>query len=47
MANKKDVYVPTVGEEITNTDTHGEMSLVAIVALNNNAITSRYKKQSH
>ena len=29
MANKKDVYVPTVGEEIANTVTHGVMSLVA------------------
>ena len=33
MANKKDVYVPTVGEEIANTVTHGVMSLVALVAL--------------
>ena len=33
MANKKDVYIPTVGEEIANTVTHGVMSLVALVAL--------------
>ena len=33
MANQKDVYIPTVGEEIANTVTHGVMSLVALVAL--------------
>ena len=33
MANKKDVYIPTVGEEIANTVTHGVMSLAALVAL--------------
>ena len=33
MANKRDVYIPTVGEEIANTVTHGVMSLVALVAL--------------
>lgn len=33
MAKKKEVYVPTVGEEIANTLTHGAMSLLALAAL--------------
>ena len=33
MAKKKEVYVPTVGEEIGNAVSHGVMSLLALVAL--------------
>ena len=33
MTKKKDAYVPTVGEEVANTVTHGVMSLLALVAL--------------
>lgn len=33
MAKKKELYVPTVGEEIANTVTHGVMSLLALLAL--------------
>lgn len=33
MAKKKEIYVPTVGEEIANSVTHGVMSLAALVAL--------------
>ncbi len=33
MTKKKEIYVPTVGEEIANATTHGVMSLLALVAL--------------
>ncbi len=33
MAKKKEVYVPTVGEEIGNAVSHGVMSLLALVVL--------------
>ena len=32
MTTKKDAYVPTEGEEVANTATHGVMSLLALVA---------------
>ena len=33
MGRKKEVYVPTVGEEVANSVSHGVMSLLALVAL--------------
>lgn len=33
MGKKKEIYVPTVGEEIANSVTHGVMSLLALLAL--------------
>lgn len=33
MENKKRIYLPTLGEEVANTVTHGVMSLVALAAL--------------
>ena len=33
MARKKEIYVPTVGEEVANAVSHGVMSLLALLAL--------------
>lgn len=33
MAKKKEIYVPTVGEEVANAVSHGVMSLLALLAL--------------
>lgn len=33
MAKKKELYIPTVGEEVANSVTHGVMSLLALLAL--------------
>ena len=33
MGKKKEIYVPTVGEEIGNAVSHGVMSLLAVLAL--------------
>ena len=33
MAKKKEIYVPTVGEEVGNAVSHGVMSLLALLAL--------------
>ena len=33
MGKKKEIYVPTVGEEIANSVSHGVMSLLALMAL--------------